>query len=280
MKRLNLTTLIDNSTARSHVLAEWGLSILVEADNLNILFDAGQSSLLVDNADTLDVDVGKIDKIVLSHGHYDHTGGLRQVLRRMKKKVEIIAHPNLWGENKYRRRPGRDIYLGIPFQREELEGLGAIFNLTKKPVKITDDIMTSGMIPMITDFEKIDKELYVKEDTGWRADEVLDDIALFINTQLGLVVITGCTHHGIINTLYHAQKLTGVRVINTVVGGFHLLYSNKETIMLTIKALKELDVQRLGAAHCTGFQATVLMAQEFGDKFFLSNGGTSIKLID
>jgi 7,8-dihydropterin-6-yl-methyl-4-(beta-D-ribofuranosyl)aminobenzene 5'-phosphate synthase len=280
MKKLNLITLNDNTPANPDVSAEWGLSILVETDNSKILFDAGYNSSSAKNADVLGVELGEINKIFLSHGHRDHAGGLRQVLRKMKKQVEIIAHPNIWGEAKYRHLEGRNIYVGIPFQRQELESLGATFNLSTKPVKITDDIMTSGEIPMVTNFEKVDPGLFVKGDTGWQPDQLIDEQALIINTQFGLVVITGCAHRGIINTLYCAQQITGVKVINTVVGGFHLLFSSKENIKLTIRALKELGVHRLGISHCTGFLATMLMAQVFGDKFFLNNGGTSIKLID
>ena len=260
------------------MLAEWGLSILVEADKVNILLDTGQSVSASYNADSLGIDLSKIDKIVLSHGHYDHTGGLRQILSRMKKEVEIIAHPDVWAV-KYARRKGQaDRYIGIPFQCQELESLGAAFNLTTKPVKITDNIMTTGEIPMVTEFEEIDAALFVKEDAGWQRDKLLDDQALIINTEPGLVVILGCAHRGVINTLYHAQQLTGVKQIHTVVGGCHLTGASEERIRSTIAALRELDVQRLGLSHCTGLPAASLMAQEFGEKFFFNNAGTSTNI--
>jgi len=273
----NTAGINENSAGLVDFLAEWGLSILVETDEVNILLDTGRSISAAYNADSLGINLSRIDKIVLSHGHFDHTGGLRQVLRKMGKKVEIIAHPDIWTA-KYSRRAGKDRYIGIPFQRQELESLGANFNLTTKPVKITDNIMTTGEVPMVTDYEEIDPDLVVKEDTGWQPDKLLDDQALIINTEPGLIVILGCAHRGIINTLYSAQQLTGVKRVHTVLGGCHLISASPERIRSTIAALKELGVQKIGVSHCTGLPAAVIMAQEFGDKFFFNNTGTSINL--
>jgi len=275
--KLRLTTLSENTANIGELLAEWGLSILIETDEVNILFDTGKSISVSCNADTLGINLGKIDKIVLSHAHYDHTGGLRQVLGRMKKEVEIIAHPGIW-KAKYSRHHGQTPrYAGMPFRLQELESLGARFNLKTKPVRITDNIMTSGEIPMITDYEEIDPKLFVKEADVWEPDRLLDDLALIMNTEAGLVVVLGCAHRGVINTLYHAQQLTGIKEINTVLGGTHLFSASKERVWQTMAALKELGVQRLGLCHCTGLQATVLIAHEFGDKFFFNNAGTVLE---
>jgi len=275
---MKITTLSENTATLGNFLAEWGIRILVEMDNLNILVDTGQSISASYNADILGIDLAKIDKIVLSHGHFDHTGGLRQLLQKMKKEIEIIAHPDIW-QVKYSSRQGyKDRYIGIPFLRQELESLGANFNLTAKSTKISDNIMTTGEIPMVTKFEEIEPYLLIKEDTGFQPDKLLDDQALVINTELGLVVILGCSHRGIINTLYYAQQLTKVKRVHTVLGGCHLIDASKERIKLTIAALRELDVQKLGVSHCTGLPAAMLMAQEFGDKFFFNNAGTITNL--
>ena len=276
--KLRITTLSENCADRGYLLAEYGLSIVVETDDVNILFDTGASISASYNADVLGIDLSKIDKVVLSHGHYDHTGGLRQILGKMGKEVEIIAHPDIWAA-KYSRSQGRkDRYNGIPFQRQELERLGANFNLTTKPVRITDSIMTTGEVPMVTDFEEIEPVFFVKQDSGWQPDKLLDDQALIINAEPGLIVILGCAHRGPINTLYYAQQLTGVKSIHTVLGGAHLIHASEERIWLTIAALKELGVQRLGLCHCTGLPAIMLIAHEFEDKFFFNNAGTRLNI--
>jgi len=271
---LRITTLSENTASMGNFLAEWGLSILIETDEANILLDTGKSISASYNADTLGIDLSKIDKIVLSHGHFDHTGGLRQILRKMRKEVEIIAHPDIWTA-KYARRQGEaDRYIGIPFHRQTLESLGGRFNLSKEPVRITDNIITTGEIPMVTDYEKIDRDVFVKEDNGWQPDKLLDDQAIIIKTEPGLVVILGCAHRGIINTLYYAQKLTGVKPVHMVLGGSHLSRASEEQTWTTIATLRELGVQKLGLCHCTGLPASVLLAQEFGDSFFFNNAGT------
>ncbi len=274
---LKITTLSDNSTGLGTFLAEWGLSILVETAETKILFDTGQSIAASHNADLLGIDLSKINRIVLSHGHYDHTGGLRNILRRIRREIEIIAHPDIW-QAKYSTREDEEGYIGIPFHRQTLESLGARFNLSKKAVRITDNITTTGEVPMVTDYEEIEPYLVVKEGKRFQPDKLLDDQALIITTRRGLVVILGCAHRGIINTLYHTRKLTGVKTIYAVVGGCHLIDASEERIYLTIAALKELGVQRLGVSHCTGLVALAIMAQEFGDRFFFNVAGTEIDL--
>ena len=276
--KLKITTLSENTAGLGHFLGEWGLGILVETGDIKILFDTGQSISASYNAELLDVNLRQIDKIVLSHGHFDHTGGLRPILLQMRKEIEIIAHPDIW-QTKYSRREGQEAeYIGIPFTRQKLESLGAHFNLTTEPVRITDKIMTTGEIPMVTDYEAIEPYLVVKEGKGFKPDKFRDDQALIIDTESGLVVILGCAHRGIINTLYHAQHLSGVKTIYAVVGGCHLMDSSEERIGLTIAALKELGVQMLGVCHCAGLPASAIMAREFGDKFFFNNAGTRISL--
>jgi 7,8-dihydropterin-6-yl-methyl-4-(beta-D-ribofuranosyl)aminobenzene 5'-phosphate synthase len=275
---IRITTLSENTASNGEILAEWGLSILIETGQANILFDTGKSISAGHNADTLGVDLGKVDKIVLSHSHGDHTGGLKEILRKMRKEVEIVAHPDVW-EAKYARRQGEaDRYIGIPFRRYELENMGARFNLTREPVALADNIMTTGEVPMVTEYEKVDSALFIREEAGWQPDTVADDQAIIISTPSGLVVILGCAHRGIINTLYHAQKLTGTDKIHTVIGGSHLLDVTEERLWLTIAALRELGGPRLGLCHCTGLPAACLLAQEFGEDFFFNRAGTVIEL--
>ena len=275
---LQITTLSENTAGLDGLMAEWGLSILVETEEMNILFDTGQSLSTSHNADLMGIDLKLIDKIVLSHGHFDHTGGLKQILLRAGKEIEIIAHPDIWAA-KYGSLEGQEAkYIGIPFHRQTLESLGARFNLSREPVKLSDSITTTGEIPMVTEYETIEPRLVVKEGNRFKPDKFPDDLALIITTGAGLVVILGCAHRGIINTLYHARQLTGVEAIHAVYGGCHLINATEERVWLTIAALKELGVQKMGFGHCTGLAAASIMAREFGENFLFNIAGTSISL--
>ena len=135
---------------------------------------------------------------------------------------------------------------------------------------------------MVTDFQTVSSgktQRFITLNGNSKPDEILDDQAIFIITEQGLVIITGCAHRGIINTLYHAQQVTGIRSIHAVIGGAHLNEASEERIERTIAALKELDVQKLGLCHCTGLPAITAMAHEFGDKFLFINAGTVVELL-
>jgi 7,8-dihydropterin-6-yl-methyl-4-(beta-D-ribofuranosyl)aminobenzene 5'-phosphate synthase len=273
---VRITTLSEN-TAQLGFIGEWGLSILVETESSKVLLDTGLGISAVYNADLMGIDFFTIDAIVLSHAHGDHTGGLRDVLRRVKKQVQVIAHPDIWIP-KYVVYGEMSRYAGIPYAKEDLESLGASFNLTKKPFKISDDIMTTGEIEMTTDYETIDDRLYVKKDNKMIPDPLADDLAVVVRTTEGLVLITGCAHRGIVNTARQVQKAMGGEYIHTIIGGTHLMMASPQRIEKTSNELKELGLQRLGVSHCTGFTASAALAKDFGDIFFLNNAGTQITL--
>jgi 7,8-dihydropterin-6-yl-methyl-4-(beta-D-ribofuranosyl)aminobenzene 5'-phosphate synthase len=275
---LRITTLSENTAGPAELLAEWGLSFLVETGGETILFDTGKTLTAAHNVAALDIKLGQVSRIVLSHGHHDHTGGLRQVLKKIGKEVEIIAHPDVWAP-KYRRRKGKkDRYVGIPFQRQELESLGAVFVPSKESVRVANDCITTGEVPMVTDYETIDSGLVVRTDSGWQPDKLLDDLSLIINTELGLVVVLGCAHRGVINTLHHAMDLTGVKTIYAVLGGAHLIDAPRERVRRTVADLKALGMQKLGLCHCTSLPAITELAHEFGERFFFNITGTTFKL--
>jgi len=273
---LRIITLSENTAGKTDVLAEWGLCLLIEADGQNILLDTGAGISASRNADLLGIDLQQIDKIVLSHGHFDHTGGLQMLLGKMQREVEIIAHPDIFAP-KYNRPKGKpERYIGVPYQQSLLESLGARFKLNTGPVKLSENIMTTGEIRMVTDFESVDRGLFIKTGDGWQPDTVPDDLALTINTPAGLVVVLGCAHRGMINTLYMARELTGIDKVYMVVGGCHLKDASEEQIWQTISALNEMGVKKLAVSHCTGMRATLLLAQTYGDDFIFNFTGNII----
>ncbi|HEY90602.1 MAG TPA: MBL fold metallo-hydrolase [Dehalococcoidia bacterium] len=273
---IRITTLSEN-TANYGVIAEWGLSILVEVDGTSILMDTGLSFSAVHNAARMGVDLTTIDSIVLSHGHADHTGGLREVLE-IKGAVDVIAHPDIWTAKYAQRKQEKEREIGIPFPRQELEELGARFTLAREPFNITSHVMTTGEVPMVTEYEQIEKGLFVKEGEELVPDPLADDLSLVIDTEFGLVVVLGCAHRGVVNTLRHARTITGKEFIYAVIGGTHLIGASEERIDRTIVDLREMGIQRLGVSHCTGFHASARLAQAFEDIFFLNNAGSRFEL--
>lgn len=273
---IKLTTLSEN-TASPAGIAEWGLSVLVEADGWKILFDTGSGTAAMHNANLLGLDLRQIDCLVLSHGHFDHTGGLLDFIRRTGPK-KVIAHPDIWARKYGSLDDSPPRYIGIPHAREALESSGADFRLSREPVKITDRIMTTGEVPMVTDYEIIEKYLRVKEGDELKPDPLADDLSLVIDTDYGLVVILGCAHRGIVNNLLRAKSITGKDTIYAAIGGTHLVHADQARLEKTAVALLEMGVQHLGVSHCTGFYASSYLAEVFGDRFFQNNAMTTLEL--
>jgi 7,8-dihydropterin-6-yl-methyl-4-(beta-D-ribofuranosyl)aminobenzene 5'-phosphate synthase len=276
--QVKFVTLSENTVSGVGFWGEWGLSILVQTEELTFLLDTGPGRSAAYNAERLGVSLAKVDKIVLSHGHFDHTGGLSEILPRTGN-MDIIAHPDVWAAKYSLPRDNKPRMIGIPFPQAELEDLGAVFTLSQKPVWLTDNIVTTGEIPMVTDFEEIDSNLYVEDEGEVFPDELLDDRGVIIKTDAGLIVFSGCAHRGIINTLYHAREITGEDRVYAVIGGTHLIRASDQRTALTIAELKQMGIQKIGVSHCTGQWASALLAHEFGrDIFFFNNAGTQMTL--
>jgi 7,8-dihydropterin-6-yl-methyl-4-(beta-D-ribofuranosyl)aminobenzene 5'-phosphate synthase len=277
---LRLTTLCDNLAASVGFVAEWGLSILIEYGKDAVLLDTGMTDTVLRNADSAGVDLSRIGTIVISHGHMDHTGGLRGILQHTRKKIRVVMHPDAW-LSKYAQRPqttgNRNHYVGIPYARAELENLGAQFTLSREPVWITDRILSTGEVPMETKFESIDTNLFVKAKGAFQPDALPDDQALVIKTDKGLVVVLGCAHRGMVNTLMHARTITGEERIHAVVGGTHLFRANADQLDQTIAALTSLGVAHIGVSHCTGMPAAISLREHFPDRFFFNHAGKVVE---
>ncbi len=276
--KLTITLLSENAAAGAGILGEWGLSILVESDELAVLLDAGQGISAAHNAPKLGVDLARIDRIVLSHAHYDHTGGLAPLLRRVNREIEVIAHPGIWVPRQRRRQGEQPQSIGMSYTRRRLEKLGARFNLTSARVRLSENIWTTGEIPRSNEYEGLEPDLWTKGDGGWLPDDFPDDQALIVKTRYGLVVVLGCAHRGMVNTLEYARKLTGTDRVHAVIGGSHLHHASEERVMLSLDALRGMKVERLGLCHCTGEAVSALFAGEFGSGFTYCHAGTRLDL--
>ena len=258
-------------------IAEHGWAVFIETNRGNYLFDTGQGRAIINNAGYFHKDLSSIQGIILSHNHYDHTGGLLRVLE-LTGRVNVYSHPDLFKSSYDVNDKGIETYNGIPFCREVLENRGADFVFNNDFVEIAPGMILSGEIPHVTDFEEGDNNLFVKTKEGYARDFFLDDQTLFIRKKKGLVIILGCSHAGVVNIIKYAIKKTGQSHIHTVIGGTHLGRANEETRERSIEALKKFDIERIGVSHCTGLETSLRLFQEFGERFFFCNVGTVVEI--
>jgi 7,8-dihydropterin-6-yl-methyl-4-(beta-D-ribofuranosyl)aminobenzene 5'-phosphate synthase len=271
---MRITTLVENTVNKMGLIAEHGLSVLLETDDEMILFDAGQSHALLHNANEMGIDLSKLDKIVLSHGHSDHTGGLGDVLKA-SGGAHIYGHPNIL-EEKYSRRKCERHSIGIPYTRESLELMGAKLHLSRGPIQITDGIQTTGEIRRQTEFETIPDRLCIIRDGAMVTDDLMDDLSLIVRGQDSTAVIFGCGHSGVINTLRQVQDMVDGDNISLVLGGIHLIDATQDRIDKTIDELRKMNIEKLALCHCTGMLAMIRLYEALGDKILFNHVGMQI----
>ncbi|HDQ13841.1 MAG TPA: MBL fold metallo-hydrolase [Sediminispirochaeta sp.] len=279
VKDIEIITLSENTASGRDLLAEWGLSFFVRIADRRYLFDTGQGISAAVNAEVLGVDLSRVEAVLLSHGHYDHVGGLPSLARKIKNRpIPVYAHPDIFAR-KYSIKPQGPLFGGIPWGRDYLESLGFEFALSSAPRYLEEDLILSGEVPMDSSFESVSEKLLLKGDDGaFSQDLVKDDQSLYLRTNLGLIILLGCAHRGVVNIVRHAKELTGEKKIYMLLGGTHLHDAEPERVEKTAEALKELGVQWLGVSHCTGGRAAVHLASVFEAKFFFNNAGTRIDL--
>jgi len=277
-----LTVVCENNAGPAYgILGEHGFSVLVERDGGSFLFDTGQGRTIMHNAGCLKKDLSRINRVVLSHGHYDHTGGLKQVLQQCGP-TDIFCHPGVFVERfSTAKKDGQTTYrtAGMPFTRTELEALGARFVFNTACTEIEKGVYLSGEVPRVNAFEKEDSRLKVRTDAGYVQDSVPDDQCLVLESAQGLVVILGCAHSGVINTLNHIAARFPGQSVHTLIGGTHIGFLDDALIEQTIQALKEFPLQKIGVSHCTGLAPAMRLMQAFGDRFFFATAGSSLEIV-
>lgn len=312
--RISITLLMDNitdrllpnspHTQRPHLgkdgkflpppIAEHGFSALIETDIDNnsksgivqrstYLFDTGTTENgVVFNADLFGIDLKNIDAVILSHGHFDHFSGLQSVAKRISKPIKLYAHPDAFLKP-WDIFPDGTKLINPILDQAALEQYGMIVQKNEGPTGLPEGhdathLIVSGQIPRKTSYEKGFPPQYAElEGKGLVHDPLIrDDQALIANVEgKGLVIISGCGHAGIINTINYAKKLGETEKIYAVLGGFHLSGElNEHAIEPTVKALQDVDPDYIVPCHCTGWKATTTIIQHMPQKFIPPSVGT------
>jgi 7,8-dihydropterin-6-yl-methyl-4-(beta-D-ribofuranosyl)aminobenzene 5'-phosphate synthase len=275
LKRLKITVLAEDSVGYdTPYLGQHGISFLLtcerEGDVRNVLVDVAQHpDALIENVKRMQINLSCIDAVVLTHCHYDHTRGVAKILREIgKNDIPVIAHPDIFRAHFISDPCLRPIGVMDGDRRADIESSGGSLFLAENELEIMPGLISTGEVERLTDFEKIKMNLFTIEKGQVKNDVMKDDISVVANVEgRGLIIVTGCSHSGIVNITRQSIKLTGTKKIHGIIGGLHLIDASEERIKKTTGALKKLNPDWVYAGHCTGFRAQVALYNVFKDRF-------------
>jgi len=292
IEEVEIRILADNNVTGGRIIGEAGFAALVkviydDSSEFQFLFDtAGGTPALEHNAkflrETFGIDLSPIEMIVLSHGHWDHVVGVLKVLDMIKKPVPVLCHPDALLHKIFTDKSGERHEIGIHqyYSLSELEARTKVI-ATKEPYVVADGITTTGVVPRSNDFEKLTGNLQMITTTKNESetlDLIEDDLSLIFQLKDGSVVIlTGCCHSGVVNTVEHAVNLAGSSSVVGVVGGLHLHDASKERLTKTIDALNRYPLSILAPCHCTGLRGRAALMYAFEDPFKDVGAGSVLK---
>jgi 7,8-dihydropterin-6-yl-methyl-4-(beta-D-ribofuranosyl)aminobenzene 5'-phosphate synthase len=262
-----ITILVDNNAKPgTDLVREHGFSALIARGQERVLFDTGQGPALTRNSVSLGIDLATLDCIVLSHGHYDHTGGLLHVVR-LNPGIRVIAHPAVFSAhmalNDDEEMPRN---IGSPHSQKTLAHFGAVFDLLTGFREILPRVWFTGEVPRGI-CPNSDRRLLRALGKALVPDDIIDDASLILDTSFGTVLLLGCAHAGVRNILEHVRKHLGINRIHAVIGGTHLGLSPEAETDAVIQALQSFDVEIIVGCHCTGAGPSAVLASRFADRF-------------
>lgn len=272
-----IAILVDNEVKPGlNLMPEHGFSALVQRGLDRILFDTGQGPALTHNTHVLGISLCPLSAVVLSHGHYDHTGGLLQVVH-INPGVRIIAHPDVFSPHFKSSSPDTALTsIGIPYSRQTLESQAAVFHLVPELEEIAAGTWFTGTVPRVFRCTA-DNRLKTTNNRVAIADPLEDDCSLVLETSSGVVLLLGCAHAGVPNILEHLRSRMGIDQVHAVIGGTHLGLSDRLETFHAIEALEQASAQLLAPTHCTGSGPKELLRAHFGDRYCEATAGSVLE---
>jgi 7,8-dihydropterin-6-yl-methyl-4-(beta-D-ribofuranosyl)aminobenzene 5'-phosphate synthase len=283
VESVKITTLADNVVYHSELLGQWGFSAHLEIRDSHgekhvVIFDTGgMRSALLYNIKALKLDLSRLECIVLSHGHSDHTSATVELIRKAGRNVKVVVHPNIFCP-RFEVEKGKKRHYGIPKgeRREDIVKAGGELIETTRPLEVLPGVSTSGEIQRVMPFEKITLKGMAIINGKQVKDRVPEDQAFFVNLKKrGILVVSGCAHAGIINTLQSASDVTKTKLYGFV-GGTHLIRPKEPRLTETLRKLSAFDLKLISPAHCTGHKSIAAMNQAFPESFVLNFAGRVI----
>lgn len=307
-----ITTLIENMPDTDGKLAyEHGFSVFIEFDGKKILFDTGQTGAFVKNAEVLGVNLSETDAVILSHGHYDHTGGVPELLKTLEKRTPLYIGKEFFAPKYKKLEDGSYKYNGNPFPKELLLGEPSLLEVNfveEKVTWLTERMVLLKNFSRVSAFEEVNPKFFLKREeremstnvengvewnkqsttvdqntdkevkasVAYEQDFFVDEIALGLVTDAGMVLIAGCSHVGIVNMLEHIKRELSVPVA-AVLGGTHLVEAGEERLQKTVQAFREHGVKTIAVSHCTGENGMELLKKEFAGGFVVNNTGNILE---
>lgn len=273
---ISVTILVENTARGAGILGEHGLAFWIDTGAHRVLFDTGQGMALVHNAARLGIDLSTADTIVLSHGHFDHVGGLEAALAAAPH-APLFLHPRALESKFAGTNPAAVRRISTAFVEQEAFRRGhRRVVATAHPCEVVPGVWTTGEIPRTNDFEDTGGSFFL--DAGLtQPDPLLDDEAVYLPTSQGLIVICGCAHAGVVNTLRHIATLTGDAPVRALGGGLHLENASPRRMDETVRALRAYRPQQMGFCHCTGLAAIRRLWSEFPDACVPAHAGRRLE---